>query len=115
MTVRISIVLDCEDPSELAPFWCDALGYKEVFAQEPYVVLAGGDVPKLVLQRVPEPKTVKNRVHFDLHPDVPIEDEAKRLEGLGAMRIDAGGLEGTSARWIVMEDPAGNEFCVCET
>ncbi|MGH3466128.1 MAG: VOC family protein, partial [Thermocrispum sp.] len=60
---------------------------------------------------VPEKKTVKNRVHLDLHFGADhIEEEAGRLEGLGASRIGRG-EEGPS-RWIVMADPEGNEFCV---
>lgn len=112
MSVRISVVIDCEDPSALAPFWSEALGYTEVYRHEPYVVL-GGDGPVLILQRVDEPKSVKNRVHIDLHPDRPIEDEAVRLEAIGATRTGAHSLDDVD--WIVMADPAGNEFCVCSS
>ena len=54
-------------------------------------------------------KTVKNRVHFDLRPDRDQQSEVRRLEGLGARRINIGQADVT---WVVMADPEGNEFCV---
>ena len=66
--------------------------------------------PPVILQRVPEPKTGKARIHFDLRVR-DIEPEAKRLEALGARRIDIG--QGDDPGWITMADPEGNEFCVC--
>ncbi|MEU5874957.1 VOC family protein [Glycomyces sp. NPDC047369] len=65
---------------------------------------------RLLFQVVPEPKTVKNRLHLDLHygPD-NYEAEADRLEGLGATRLGAYDEDG--AKWILMADPEGNEFC----
>jgi len=61
---------------------------------------------------VPEPKTVKNRVHLDLMPDDRTRDEeVERLLGIGAALVadhrkpDGGG-------WVVLADPGGNEFCV---
>ena len=56
--------------------------------------------------RVPQPKTAKNRLHFDLRAPGPIEDEVRRLIALGAtVRREGDNL-------VVMEDPDGNEFCV---
>ena len=57
----------------------------------------------------PSAKTTKNRVHFDLRPDVDQGMEVRRLEGLGASRVDVGQVDAT---WVVMADPEGNEFCV---
>ena len=54
-------------------------------------------------------KTSKNRVHFDLRPDCEQQTEIRRLEGLGARRVDIGQVDAT---WVVMADPEGNEFCV---
>ncbi|WDV53783.1 VOC family protein [Streptomyces coeruleorubidus] len=66
---------------------------------------------RLLFQRVPDPKTVKNRLHLDLHPDRGTrEDEVVRLEGLGASVLRRVADQGTA--WVVMEDPEGNEFCV---
>ena len=68
----------------------------------------GGDHPDILFQKVPESKSVKNRVHLDLRPDDQFA-EVERLLGLGARRVDIGQRE---VRWVVMADPEGNEFCV---
>jgi predicted enzyme related to lactoylglutathione lyase len=67
--------------------------------------------PLLILQRVREGKAGKNRVHFDLYAD-DIEAEAARLVELGAKRR-SDPFDEHGAKWIVMSDPEGNEFCVC--
>ena len=111
----MGLVLDCVDPARLAGFWAPALGYTNLGAAGTYVVLVDehGGRPKLLLQGVPEPKAVKNRMHFDIEtPD--IEREATRLEQLGARRVDADPHHEHGSSWIVMEDPEGNEFCVCD-
>ena len=64
----------------------------------------------MILQRVPEPKQGKARIHFDLRVD-DVEAEVQRLEGLGARRIDIG--QSDDVAWVPMADPEGNEFCVC--
>ncbi|MCC3765397.1 VOC family protein [Glycomyces sp. TRM65418] len=67
---------------------------------------------RILFQTVPEPKTVKNRIHLDLHVGLDrIESEAARLEALGGKRLTDVISEG-GATWIVMGDPEGNEFCV---
>lgn len=64
----------------------------------------------LNLQRVPEPKQVKNRLHIDVFVDDPRE-WIDRAEQLGAQRLR---LHDDQADWFcVMADPAGNEFCIC--
>ena len=68
----------------------------------------GEGSPDVLFQEVPEAKTVKNRLHFDLRPDDQA-DEVARLEALGARRIDIGQGD---VSWVVMADPEGNEFCV---
>ncbi|MFH8500191.1 VOC family protein [Streptomyces coeruleorubidus] len=66
---------------------------------------------RLLFQRVPEVKTVKNRLHLDLHPGEGLrEEEVARLEGLGA-RVQRRVAE-QGGEWVVMADPEGNEFCV---
>src|SRR5439155_5465743 len=66
----------------------------------------------LLFVTVPEPKTVKNRVHFDLQPqDRTRDEEVERLLALGATLVDdRRRADGTG--WAVLADPAGNEFCV---
>lgn len=56
--------------------------------------------------RVPEPKTAKNRLHFDLRAPDSIATEVARLAGLGATVVRS------KDDLVVMQDPGGNEFCV---
>jgi predicted enzyme related to lactoylglutathione lyase len=110
----IGLVLDCRDPERLADFWAPALHYQTLGGAGAYVLLAPSEPgpPNLLLQRVPETKAVKNRMHLDVHvPD--IETEAARLESLGATRVQAESMSEHGSRWILMADPEGNEFCVC--
>lgn len=109
------LVLDCQSPEDLAEFWAAALGYLNVGAAGAYVILLpdGRPGPKLLLQRVPETKTVKNRMHLDIDA-ADIEAEAARLERLGARRLAHEPLHEHDTRWILMADPEGNEFCVCD-
>ena len=111
----IGLVLDCRDPQGLAAFWSEALGYVNLGEAGSYVLLmdVGGHGPKLLLQAVPEAKTVKNRMHLDIDA-VDIEAEAARLEALGARRVAAEPVYEHDTNWILMADPEGNEFCVCD-
>jgi hypothetical protein len=66
---------------------------------------------RLLFQRVPEAKTVKNRIHLDLHPgEGRRADEVERLRGLGASVLRE--VREPGGEWVVMADPEGNEFCV---
>jgi Glyoxalase-like domain len=67
--------------------------------------------PGLVFLTVPETKALKNRLHIDLAPasDDDQEAEVRRLESLGARRVDIGQGD---VSWVVLADPEGNEFCV---
>lgn len=58
--------------------------------------------------RVPDGKSTKNRLHFDLNP-VDQAAEVTRLSALGARRVDIGQRD---VPWVVLADPEGNEFCV---
>ena len=111
----IGLVLDCRAPKSLARFWAAALGYVVVGGAGSYVMLlpGGRPGPKLLLQQVPEAKTIKNRMHLDIHT-VDIEAEATRLEALGARRAQPDQLREHGTSWILMIDPEGNEFCVCD-
>ena len=114
MAATLGLVLDCADPDALAGFWSAALGYTNLGGAGAYVMLVDeeGRQPKLLLQRVAEPKTAKNRVHFDIETPA-VDDEVARLEALGATRVVAEPIEEHGTRWVVMADPEGNEFCVC--
>jgi hypothetical protein len=65
-------------------------------------------LPGLLFARVPEPKTLKNRLHLDFRPD-DRDAAVARLLGLGARPADVG--QGDES-WVVLADPEGNEFCV---
>jgi predicted enzyme related to lactoylglutathione lyase len=109
------IVLDCVDADVLGAFWSSALGYENLGRAGAYVALkdpAGG--PLLILQEVEEAKVVKNRVHFDLEAD-DIRAEARRLEALGATIVnDRRPIQEHKTQWMVLLDPQGNEFCICQ-
>ena len=111
---KLDIVLDCADADAQAEFWAGALRYELLGAAGQYRVLAppaGEDGTKLLLQQVDDPKTSKNRMHFDLLAR-DVHAEADRLVALGARRGDD--FEEHGHRWVAMRDPEGNEFCVCE-
>ena len=105
-----SVTFDCGDALRVAAFWAAALGSdvdEESTAAKAFVEPAGWGGPTLWFQRVPEPKTTKNRMHFDLRaPGGRVRDEVRRLEGLGATVVRPGD------DLVVMQDPEGNEFCV---
>lgn len=111
----IGLVLDCHDPIRLAEFWSAALDYVTVGGAGSYVMLLpnGRPGPKLLLQQVPEAKTVKNRMHLDIDA-TDIDTEAARLEALGAQRAQPDPLHEHGTNWILMTDPEGNEFCICD-
>lgn len=131
----IQVVFDCRDPDTLASFWAQALGYQKQWSWDEQtvremrqqglrddqmnsrcaVIDPEGSRPRIFFQRVPERKTVKNRVHLDLHVGRErAGGEAARLEALGARRLRLqdqpfGPFQDFA---IVMQDPEGNEFCV---
>ena len=111
----IGLVLDCADPEALAGFWSPALGLQRLGSAGNYVLLVSpsGTLPQLLLQRVAEAKTAKNRMHLDIMtPD--IDAETARLEGLGARRVETQARTEFGHRWVILADPEGNEFCVCD-
>ena len=104
-----SVSFDAADALALAGFWAAVLGSdvdEDSTAEKAFVEAAGWGGPNMWFTRVPEPKTAKNRVHFDLRAPGAMDEEVARLERLGA----------TVARryqhHTVMADPEGNEFCV---
>jgi hypothetical protein len=106
------VVIDCADPKRLAELSKAVLGWQPIHQAKEVIVMADPSDPRpmLVLLRVPEAKTVKNRVHIDVNPiGCTVEEEAERLVGPGARRIDIG--QGAQP-WVVTADPEGNEFCV---
>ena len=111
----LKLVLDCDDPVGLAPFWAAALGYDVAGSVENYTLLVSpdGTGPPLLLQKVTDEKVGKNRMHLDIET-ADVEAEADRLERLGARRLRREPIEEHGNRWVLMADPAGNELCVCD-
>jgi predicted enzyme related to lactoylglutathione lyase len=116
MAAKLGLVLDCADPDKLAGFWSAAIGYASLGGAGNYVILVdeAGQQPKLLLQRVDEPKSGKNRMHFDIHV-ADIEAEASRLIALGGRRVEDDQREEHGTHWVLMADPEGNEFCICDS
>ncbi|MDN0193654.1 VOC family protein [Streptomyces sp. S.PNR 29] len=92
------------------PAWRDLVAVRH--PGDPYDEESGAGLGRrLLFQRVPEAKTVKNRLHLDLHPGQGRrEEEVVRLEGLGASVLRR--VQEPGGEWVVMADPEGNEFCV---
>lgn len=109
-----SIVVHVNDPEPMADFWAAATGWVEGNRGDYGVSLhrPGDRPPDLDLVRVPQPKSVKGRLHLDVEttPDSTRAAEVARLRALGAVPADVG--QGTDAGWTVLADPEGNEFCV---
>ncbi|MGG7571699.1 VOC family protein [Streptomyces sirii] len=116
------LAIDCADPHGLARFWCAVLGY-EVRDEDDELVTIGSPAvpdgrdrpgpvpPALTFARVPEGKSVKNRLHIDVNPtDREQDEEVRRLLDLGARHADVGRTG--EASWVTLADPEGNEFCV---
>jgi len=110
-----AVVIDCADPESLAGFWAAMFG-TEIASREPeppyYVDLAPVEgVPMIVFQQADEPKTVKNRLHFDVKVQ-DIDAATEQLEALGGRRIDAEIGHEVGYAFRAVADPEGNEFCL---
>jgi hypothetical protein len=80
--------------------------------EDPFDQASGvGHGRRLLFQEVPEAKTVKNRLHIDVHSGTGgLDSLVTRLEELGATRVREFD-RGAAGHWWVMQDPEGNEFC----
>jgi Glyoxalase-like domain len=143
MAIRLQVVFDAADPPKLAAFWGEAIGYVEedppdgFDSWEAWAVAndlpredwdnyasrvdPDGAGPRLFFQRVPEPKTAKNRVHLDLDVSggrgTPIEDRRRRVADAAERAVAAGATrvktyDEAGQHWVVLQDPEGNEFCL---
>lgn len=108
--------VDAVDPVALGRWWAELLGWRithedgdEVVLEPPAGSPEDGRSPDLLFLRVPEAKTVKDRLHIDLRPDDQAAEVA-RAEAMGARRVDIG--QGPDVTWVVLADPEGNEFCI---
>ncbi len=142
MTIRLAVVaIDAVDTHLVADFWAAALGWDSwpgpdgdgdgvtlapcpTARPDPTAVpegmpdrtepdQSGARGVSIDVLSVPETKSVKNRLHFDVRPDGTTQaDEVSRLLALGASRVDVG--QGPDVPWVVLADPEGNEFCVLQ-
>jgi predicted enzyme related to lactoylglutathione lyase len=114
MPSRLAVIaIDAARPRVVADFWCAVLGWQVVEEDGEGISIAppDGSSPTIDVFAVPEGKTVKNRLHFDLRADgLTTAEELERLLALGARRADVG--QGADVSWVVLEDPEGNEFCL---
>nr|BFE60423.1 hypothetical protein GCM10020063_049490 [Dactylosporangium thailandense] len=114
MTSRLAVIaIDAIEPRPVADFWCAVLGWQIVEEEADIISLApaAGAMPGIDVVRVPERKSVKNRLHLDLRADGSTQaQEVERVLALGARRADVG--QGPDASWVVLQDPEGNEFCI---
>ncbi|MDI2130325.1 VOC family protein [Yinghuangia seranimata] len=150
MEMTLQVTIDCADAPTLVAFWSEALGY---IPEPPpgghgtwreYWLAAGvpeeelpdgvgetaesivdptGRGPRVWFQEVPEAKTAKNRMHFDLKVgggrDVPLEvrtrrvaDTVERLVAVGARVLRVSDEPEAGQYGVTLADPEGNEFCV---
>ena len=110
-----NLVMDAVEPQRLGRFWEAVIGGERLTDEpdtyETRLVVEGGPVLDLCLQRVPEPPSEPLRLHLDLLGGTRQHEEVERLLGLGARHLDIGQGD---VPWVVLGDPEGNPFCVME-
>ena len=138
---QFQVTFDCAEPERVARFWCEVLGYVLPPPPEGFAtwnefdrtlssekqglwyacVDPSGVGPRLFFQRVPEGKTVKNRLHLDVRVGTGLVGEARlaaleaectRLVALGAVRYQLLPADDDNESCLVMQDIEGNEFCL---
>jgi hypothetical protein len=143
MAIKVQVTFDAADPSALATFWGELIGYVEQAPPEGFDsweawaeandlpreswdnyasrVDPDGVGPRLYFQRVPEPKTAKNRVHLDLAVSggrgTPVEERRRQVAAAVERAVAAGAtrvreVDEYDEHWVVLQDPEGNEFCL---
>jgi hypothetical protein len=139
----MQITFDAADPAALGKFWAEVLGYIEEPPPEGHdswesflttigvpedgwdsayaIVDPDGARPRIFIQKVPEPKTAKNRMHFDVNVGGPrgtprderckkVDEAAIRLVSLGARELYR--IDEPTSYHVTLADPEGNEFCI---
>jgi hypothetical protein len=133
MAIPLQITVDARDPRRLAAFWAVALGYVLQPPLPGYLIRSGmaeqeheqytaiidptGAGPRLLFQRVPEPKTLKNRVHLDVNAGHGATDRRAAVRAHVAQLVAVGAtvqreMNEATGWWMVLADPEGNEFCL---
>jgi hypothetical protein len=138
MAYDFQVAVDCADPHTLADWWAETLGWQVEPSNEAFIkdMIAKGyateaettthhgalvwrtgaairhpDGRRILFQVVPEPKTVKNRVHLDVRvgaEQVPAVRQSLIARGASHLHDGHEGPHG----WVTMADPEGNEFCI---
>ena len=110
--------IDCRDAFALSEWWKPVLGYTDDPddpngpGDEECLILDPAGPHRILFLEVPEAKSVKNRLHFDLRPvDRTRDEEIDRVRGLGAREL-ADLRRDDGSGWVVLADPEGNEFCI---
>lgn len=106
-TTPLSMVVDCRDSSAQAAWWAGVVG-GQVKVRDGYALLTGADGfpwDVWIFNQVPEPKTVKNRLHWDIQL---VDADLTALQEAGATLLRE---PDDDIRWWVLADPEGNEFC----
>jgi predicted enzyme related to lactoylglutathione lyase len=115
-----NVTFDALDPRALARFWADVTGYTITVDEPDFVRLRAPDergVRHILFFKVDDPTPGKNRMHVDLASRQPIET-ITAMVAAGATLVDGGSPDdpvwrpGGGTRWVVMQDPEGNEFCI---
>ena len=119
-----NITFDCENPARVAEFWGAALGYNVEKHSEDFAVASNpdGSRPYYLFIKVPEPRTVKNRMHVDIRVagkgpwdlaerERLIRAKVPTLVAAGATVVREEHYDDALGH-VVMLDPEGNEFCV---
>ena len=143
MATAFQVTFDCAAPDAQAKFWAAVLGYQVQPPPDGYpdwfaflrergvpeqewdrasaIVDPDGKGPRIFFQKVPEPKSAKNRVHLDVNVTAGlqmterrarVDREVERVRGLGATRVHVRVSEELGEYCVVMQDPEGNEFCL---
>ena len=103
-----ALVVDCADPPHLARWWSRLIGGDVEVDSDGDATLRAPTGLVIDFLRVPEPKTVKNRLHVDLRTS-DVAQATEQVLALGATRADDVYSGGS---WQVLRDPEGNEFCL---
>ena len=140
MAYDFQVTIDSTAPHPLADWWAEALGWEReptdeafiqrmvaegqasesdtmrhngelVWVEGAAILHPAGDAPRMLFQLVPEPKTVKNRVHLDVRVGAEnVDAEVARLTARGATVLHHG-QQGPHS-WVTIADPEGNELCI---
>ena len=109
-----SIVIDCNDFETVLAFWQAVLGYEQkYFVKDDFAILVDprGENVNVSVQKVPEARVGKNRLHLDLYAEDQ-EAEVQRILELGATRHPR--TPEPDEDFVVLADPDGNLFCVID-